>query len=76
MSKIDQTSQINRQIQLASRPFGAPTQENFALVEVNKQFALIDASYKEVVAFGVYDKIEPMNFSGFSIVSNFIAIFV
>ncbi len=36
MSHTEQTSQINRQVQLASRPFGAPTLENFALVKVNK----------------------------------------
>jgi len=36
MSQTKQSSHRNRQIQLASRPFGAPTKENFSLVEVNK----------------------------------------
>jgi NADPH-dependent curcumin reductase CurA len=33
---MSQTNIINRQIQLASRPFGAPTDENFNFVKVNK----------------------------------------
>jgi len=33
---MSQTDKINRQIQLASRPFGAPTQEDFAFIEVSK----------------------------------------
>ncbi len=52
-----------------NKSMGLFFKNGLALVEVNKQYALIDASYKEVVAFGTYDKIEPMNFSGFSIVS-------
>lgn len=33
---MNQTDKINRQIQLASRPFGAPTNDNFNFVEVTK----------------------------------------
>ena len=36
MTKLTQTTEINRQIVLASRPFGAPTNENFEFVQTEK----------------------------------------
>jgi len=36
MNQTEQTNQVNRQIQLASRPFGAPTPANFNFVETDK----------------------------------------
>ncbi len=43
---------------------------NLALVKKNNQFSLIDKDLKEIVKYGTYDYINPMNCYGFSIVRN------
>jgi NADPH-dependent curcumin reductase CurA len=52
---MSQTTDINRQITLASRPFGSPTPENFSLVQSNKPTPKAD----EVLLRTVYLSLDP-----------------
>jgi hypothetical protein len=42
--------------------------KNLALVEKDNQFSLINRDLKEIVKYGTYEKIKPMNCYGFSVV--------
>jgi NADPH-dependent curcumin reductase CurA len=52
---MTQTTDINRQMTLASRPFGAPTAENFALVHTAKPIPKAD----EVLLRTVFLSLDP-----------------